>query len=182
MVQACAACNIHVVRKPNQLADGTTRYVASVWTLSDDRGVRLQQKRELLATNAKRQLLTGIVPDEAEIIPYTFFSNKTKVAVRVPAELRCKLILSFPISYWTCSSPQIGMLKFPVSTLVFESIQDSPPYTCSSADVNLCFRSWALAQRQVSGNREDGLGQLQVSRSRRYSRASIMVSELRKQN
>ena len=45
MIEATGPCRISIITKKQQLSAGSTRYITSVWAISDDRGVRMQQKR-----------------------------------------------------------------------------------------------------------------------------------------
>ncbi len=45
MMEATGPCRISIITKKQQLSAGSTRYITSVWVISDDRGVRMQQKR-----------------------------------------------------------------------------------------------------------------------------------------
>jgi len=46
IVEAAHHCRICVVRRRDSLPDGSLRFTTSIWAFSDDRQVRLQQKRE----------------------------------------------------------------------------------------------------------------------------------------
>ena len=72
IVEATKNCQISVVTKRFKLSSDKTRYISSIWTLSDDRKVRLQQR----------------LLDDEEIIPYTVWGNTTKIVLRVPTELK----------------------------------------------------------------------------------------------
>jgi len=48
MVEAARECRICIVRRRDSLPDGALRFTTSIWVFSDDRQVRLQQKRKLL--------------------------------------------------------------------------------------------------------------------------------------
>jgi len=50
MVEAARACRICVVRRRDSLPDGALRFTTSIWAFSDDRQVRLQQKRKSLVS------------------------------------------------------------------------------------------------------------------------------------
>ena len=56
MVEACSSCRISIVTKGHKVAGGNTRYVTSIWALSGDRTVRLQQKRAFPAIPAEHSL------------------------------------------------------------------------------------------------------------------------------
>ena len=47
MVKACGECSIKLITRKKKISGGV-RYLTSIWVLSDDRSVRMQQKRELL--------------------------------------------------------------------------------------------------------------------------------------
>ena len=49
-----ARCQVCLVQRTEELPDGGTRNTTSVWALSDDRQVRLQQKRELSCSPDRR--------------------------------------------------------------------------------------------------------------------------------
>ena len=73
IVEATKMCQISVVTKMFKLPNtDKTRYISSIWALSDDRKVRLQQRLQ----------------DDEEIIPYTVWGNTTKIVLRVPTELK----------------------------------------------------------------------------------------------
>lgn len=73
MIEATQNCQISVVTKRFKLPHtDKTRYITSIWTLSNDRKVRLQQR----------------LLDDEEIIPYTVWGNTTKIVLRVPTELK----------------------------------------------------------------------------------------------
>ena len=73
IVEATKKCKISVVTKRFKLPNtNKTRYISSIWALSDDRKVRLQQR----------------LLDDEEIIPYTVWGNTTKIVLRVPTELK----------------------------------------------------------------------------------------------
>ncbi|MCJ1400113.1 hypothetical protein MMC11_003316 [Xylographa trunciseda] len=72
MVEACKTCKVYLVTRKQKLASGALRFTTSIWALSNDRGVRLQQK----------------IADGEELIPYTIHGNDKKVVLRVPAELK----------------------------------------------------------------------------------------------
>ena len=73
IVEATSRCKISVVTKRFKLPHtDKTRYISSIWALSDDRKVRLQQR----------------LLDDEEIIPYTVWGNTTKIVLRVPTELK----------------------------------------------------------------------------------------------
>lgn len=46
MVEAAANCKVSVVTKRQKLSTGETHFITSIWALSDDRTVRLQQERK----------------------------------------------------------------------------------------------------------------------------------------
>ena len=48
MRNACGDCQIYIIRRPQQMPSGKTRYNASIWTLSDNGETRLQQKRKII--------------------------------------------------------------------------------------------------------------------------------------
>ena len=73
LVEATKRCKISVVTKRFKLPNtDKIRYISSIWALSDDRTVRLQQR----------------LLDDEEIIPYTIWGNTTKIVLRVPTELK----------------------------------------------------------------------------------------------
>ena len=73
IVEATKKCKISVVTKRFKLpTTNKPRYISSIWALSEDRKVRLQQR----------------LLDDEEIIPYTVWGNTTKIVVRVPTELK----------------------------------------------------------------------------------------------
>jgi hypothetical protein len=45
MVKAATDCQIVLLRKKDAQPDGTVKFITSVWGISDDRSVRMQQKR-----------------------------------------------------------------------------------------------------------------------------------------
>lgn len=47
MVEAVSLCRILVATKKQELSSESTRYVTSIWAISDDHEVRVQQKRRL---------------------------------------------------------------------------------------------------------------------------------------
>ncbi|MCJ1478702.1 hypothetical protein MMC13_007384 [Lambiella insularis] len=72
MAKACKNCTVRLVTRKQKLASGALRFTTSIWTFSDDRSVRLQQK----------------IADGQELIPYTVHGNEKKVVLRVPTELK----------------------------------------------------------------------------------------------
>jgi len=90
VVQVMKDCTISIVTKMRSNSVGRTRHVTSVWAMSDDRTVRLQQQcRCPSSSTAIRGMLTMMaVEDDAEIIPYTVWGKTTSVVLRVPTELR----------------------------------------------------------------------------------------------
>ncbi|SLM39530.1 hypothetical protein LPUS_10090 [Lasallia pustulata] len=72
MVEAVSDCKVSVVTKRQKLSTGENRFVTSIWALSDDRSVRLQQE----------------LADNEQVVPYTVWGNTSKVVLRVPTNLR----------------------------------------------------------------------------------------------
>ncbi|MCJ1248125.1 hypothetical protein MMC30_005340 [Trapelia coarctata] len=72
MVEACKGCRVCIVTKTQTRSNGTLRFMTSIWTLSDSRGTRIQQK----------------IPDGESVIPYTVWGNTKKVVLRVETELK----------------------------------------------------------------------------------------------
>ena len=69
MVAACQECRIYVVRKRENRAHGGTKVITSIWSLSDDGEIRLQQK----------------LPEVNEVVPYCSYFQAEKVSLP-PAE------------------------------------------------------------------------------------------------
>lgn len=46
MVQATSECQIYLITKRHTLSNGLMCFTTSIWVLSDDRSVRLQQERK----------------------------------------------------------------------------------------------------------------------------------------
>jgi hypothetical protein len=46
MVQGSAECQLFLVTKRHKLSSGVLRFTTSIWALSDDKNVRVQQERE----------------------------------------------------------------------------------------------------------------------------------------
>jgi hypothetical protein len=65
MVPVCKEARVFVIRKREHRDNGSTRVVASIWTISDDGEVRCQQK----------------LPEYNETVPYCSFFEPEKVAV-----------------------------------------------------------------------------------------------------
>ncbi|KAL9117639.1 MAG: hypothetical protein Q9187_005822 [Circinaria calcarea] len=72
MVDACPSCSVYLVRKQHNLTSGAIRYSTSIWALSDDGSVRVEQ----------------CLADGEEMIPYTIWGNDAKAVLRVQAELK----------------------------------------------------------------------------------------------
>ncbi|KAI9818418.1 MAG: hypothetical protein M1827_000477 [Pycnora praestabilis] len=72
MVQAAADCHIYLIRRKEPLSSGGVRFFTSIWALSENRSVRIQQK----------------LADGIEIIPYTVWGSKEKVSIRTESQLR----------------------------------------------------------------------------------------------
>ena len=88
MEKACDRCRICLVTKTRKLTDGNVRYSSSIWALSENGEIRLQQKSLLLLSCLQaRTADMSIVPEEAEVIPYTVWDNHTKVVLRLKAQL-----------------------------------------------------------------------------------------------
>ena len=51
MTEAASACKIYIITKMQKYANGS-RFISSIWSMSDDRKIRVQQKR-MLVTRAK---------------------------------------------------------------------------------------------------------------------------------
>ncbi|KAF2093913.1 hypothetical protein NA57DRAFT_47393 [Rhizodiscina lignyota] len=68
IAEACTTCRICLVRKRDVLTDGAVRLSTSIWTFSDDRRIRMQQK-----------LIDGM-----EIIPYASYFTPNKVSLPLP--------------------------------------------------------------------------------------------------
>lgn len=49
MIEASSSCKISIVTKRYRISENNTRYITSIWAMSDDRSVRLQQKRTFAA-------------------------------------------------------------------------------------------------------------------------------------
>ncbi|KAI9762661.1 MAG: hypothetical protein M4579_000279 [Chaenotheca gracillima] len=72
MVRAAAECRIYLVQKQDRLPSGSIRHVASIWTMSNDRSVRLQQK----------------LTDGQQVIPYTVWGASEKISIRIDSMLK----------------------------------------------------------------------------------------------
>ncbi|KAH0544406.1 hypothetical protein FGG08_001432 [Glutinoglossum americanum] len=72
MVKATANCQVMLLRKREVQPDGTVKFITSVWGISDDRSVRMEQK----------------LPDGEEVIPYTVWDATLKVSLRAYSLLR----------------------------------------------------------------------------------------------
>ena len=88
MEKACDACRICLVTKPQKLASGNIRYSSSIWALSDDGEVRLEQKSWFYETCWTTGTDLDAVPDDGEIVPYTVWDNHTKIVLRLKTELQ----------------------------------------------------------------------------------------------
>ena len=73
MEPASGPCQLYLITKGNKsTTGGAMRYSTSIWVLSDDGEVVMEQE----------------LPDDSEVIPYTIWDNHTKIVLRVPAELK----------------------------------------------------------------------------------------------
>ena len=89
MVEAMKSCKISIVTKTRSNSAGRTRHITSIWALSNDRKIRLQQECKIsLANIALLKLLTvSTVNDDAVVIPYTVWGKTKNVVLRFPTEL-----------------------------------------------------------------------------------------------
>ena len=87
LVKATTDCRLCLVTKRKKLSTGGLSFSTSIWALSDDRRVRMQQEctSRTFKPDAK---LTNLVPDGEEVVPYTIWGNLEKVAIRLSTELR----------------------------------------------------------------------------------------------
>ncbi|KAF1985996.1 hypothetical protein K402DRAFT_421575 [Aulographum hederae CBS 113979] len=106
MAEVSKECRICVVRRRETLADGAQRFSTSIWTFSDDRQVRLQQK----------------LADGLEIIPYSSYFSPQKIAISVLTELKFH---DTTFGAATLSSAKTSWVNYlfpdPVSAQLFQS-------------------------------------------------------------
>lgn len=89
MVQATTEAQIYLITKRHKLSNGLTCFSTSIWVLSDDRTVRLQQERKHQPEHINEDIADKlVVADGQEIIPYTVWGNNVKISIRVPTELQ----------------------------------------------------------------------------------------------
>ena len=104
MVEAASNCKVSIVTKRQKLSTGETRFITSIWALSDDRTVRLEQERKPppppplplphhlpsppLPRTPNPNPFRRTVADSEQVIPYTVWGNTTKVVLRLPADLK----------------------------------------------------------------------------------------------
>jgi hypothetical protein len=88
--QACKECRVCIVTKTCARPNGSLRFMTSIWTLSDDRATRVQQKSSLCrkVNTMVKGAYTSIVADGESVIPYTVWGNTKKVVLRGETELR----------------------------------------------------------------------------------------------
>ncbi|KAF2841719.1 hypothetical protein M501DRAFT_1000998 [Patellaria atrata CBS 101060] len=91
MVESCRACRICIVRRRDVLSNESVRIITSIWVFSDDRTVRMQQKRK--TPQAVRYYyviltLTPLVADGIEAIPYASYFSPEKISIAIPTEIK----------------------------------------------------------------------------------------------
>ncbi|KAK1003797.1 hypothetical protein LTR54_007560 [Friedmanniomyces endolithicus] len=84
MLSACTASRICVIRKRENREHGGTRVVASIWTLAEDGGVRLQQK----------------LSEVNETVPYCSYFDPLKVSLPPSEGAGSEIVLRFHGEGW----------------------------------------------------------------------------------
>ncbi|KAK4569907.1 hypothetical protein LTR86_002876 [Recurvomyces mirabilis] len=84
MKEACKDCRICVIRKREQKEHGGTKVVTSIWTLSDDGEVRMQQK----------------LSEINETVPYCSYFDPLKVSLPPPEGAGSEMDLKFHPEQW----------------------------------------------------------------------------------
>ncbi|KAF2087016.1 hypothetical protein K490DRAFT_43232 [Saccharata proteae CBS 121410] len=104
--EAMKDCRICIVRKRDTRPDGSSRFLTSIWALSDDHEVRMQQK----------------LPDTGPLIPYPSYFTPTKISLSLPSTLKFH-----PHIYGgdTLTSPQTTWINYifdsPKSATLFQN-------------------------------------------------------------
>ncbi|KAL9037202.1 MAG: hypothetical protein Q9214_005805 [Letrouitia sp. 1 TL-2023] len=88
LIQAASESKVSIVTRMRPNSIGRIRYVTSIWTLSHDRKVRMQQQRKPSLNLSHLPSDLFIVFDDIEVIPYTVWGNTTSVVICVPTELK----------------------------------------------------------------------------------------------
>lgn len=88
LIQAASESRVSIVTRMRYNSVGRIRYVTSIWTLSHNRKVRMQQQRKPSLDLSHLLSNLFVVFDDVEVIPYTVWGNTTSVVICVPTELK----------------------------------------------------------------------------------------------
>lgn len=128
MGDAMGACRILVVRKRDLRPGGSIRLVTSIWSLSDDGLVRMQQKRKYFPTRYLDIELwlkvAFVVADGVEVIPHASYF--------VPEKISLPLVTELKFHDKVYGSKPIKVEKTSWCNYVFEDVKSESPSKISS--------------------------------------------------
>lgn len=89
MVQAASECRVLIIRRLKGRSQGALQFATSIWVLSSDRSVRLEQECELSRNTSDIALIFIFTVDSgSDTIPYTGWGDIVKVSVRMNSRLK----------------------------------------------------------------------------------------------
>lgn len=87
VVQVTKACSISLVTTMRSNSLGRIRHSTSIWVLSEDGQLRMQQQCKYMLKRAAYSRSSSAVDDDVETIPYTVWGNTTSVVLPMSTEL-----------------------------------------------------------------------------------------------